>query len=34
MCKKWKDVKQEEMNRLKEKYSYVLNGRLEMNLER
>ena len=34
MCKKVKDVKQEEMNRLKEKYSYVLNGILEMNLEK
>lgn len=34
MCKKVKDVKQEELNRLKEKYSYVLNGRLEMNLSK
>lgn len=34
MCRKLKDVKEEELNRLKEKYSYVLNGRLEMNIQK
>lgn len=31
MCRKVKDVKDEDINRLKEKYKDVLSGRLEMN---
>lgn len=34
MCRKVKDIKDEEINRLKEKYAHVLNGRLEMNVHK
>lgn len=34
MCRKVKDIKSEEINRLKEKYENVLNGRLELNIHK
>lgn len=34
MCRKVKDIKAEEINRLKEKYTNVLNGRIELNIHK
>lgn len=34
MCRKVKDVNKEEINRLREKYAHVLNGRLEFNIHK
>lgn len=34
MCRKVKDIKIEEINRLKNKYEHVLNGRVELNIHK